>query len=152
MLSARLVHLIEAHGEQIVDRATAQIRKEPTTRAQALLEYELRDLGQWLTVHLGASLSGSGWDRLEERCERLGQLCTAQKIALDAALRGLFLLREKMLDFAQEHLLSNSSIELYAEEELDRRMGRFFDRLAIHVAHGFEKALREPEAVRTAIH
>ena len=60
------------------------------------------------------------------------------------------LLREKMLDLAEEHLISNSSVELYAEEELDRRLGRFFDLLAIHLVQGFEQAVRKPAAARSA--
>jgi hypothetical protein len=62
------------------------------------------------------------------------------------------LLREKMLDLAQEHMISNSSIELYAEEESDRRLGRFFDRLAIHLARGFEEAARKRLTSAQIIH
>ena len=57
-----------------------------------------------------------------------------------------------MLDVAQEHMISNSSIELYAEEELERRLGRFFDRLSAQIARGFEGAVRMPAAAREAIH
>ena len=153
MISARLVHLIEFNGEQIVDRAVARIHRElEVAHSGSLLDHELRELGQGLTLHLGNWLStGNGHDP-GLRCERLGKLCWEQQIRLEDALRGLYLLREKMLDFAQEQLISNSSIELYAEEELDRRLGRFFDRLAIHLARGFEQAIRQPAVSRAAIH
>jgi hypothetical protein len=42
------------------------------------------------------------------------------------------------------------SVELYAAEELDRRLARFFDLLAIHLVRGFEEAVRKPAAVRVA--
>lgn len=152
MISGRLVHLIESNAEQIVDRVLAQSHRETgMTHAQPLLEYEFRELGRDLTRHLGQWLSGGSGDDLALRYERLGKLCWDHEVPLDEALRELLLLREKMLDVAQEHLISNSSVELYAEEELDRRLGRFFDVLALHVARGFEEAIGKVRA-RAAIH
>jgi hypothetical protein len=155
MISGRLVNLIECNGEQIIDRVAAQFRREPEmTHSRSLVDLELRELGRDLLHNLGNWLStGNGHD-LALRFERFGRLCCEEQIPLDEALRGLFLLREKMLDHAQENMISNSSIELYAEEELDRRLGRFFDRLAIHLVRGFEQAVRKPAAAafRPAIH
>lgn len=114
MISARLVHLIESNGEQIVDRMLAQSRREPEmTHAQSFLGHEFRELGRELISNLGQWLSARDGHDMALRCERLRKLCV-QEIPVDEALRGLWLLREKMLDLAQEHLISNSSIELYA--------------------------------------
>ena len=152
MISTRLVHLIESNGETIVDRAVAQFRRDPEIgHNQSLLEYELRELGQGLTQHLGNWLSTGDGEDPAQRCEHLGKLCWDQKVPLEDAFHGLCLLRVKMLDFAQEHMISNSSIELYAEEELDRRLGRFFDRLATHLIRGFEQAT-QPRNARQTIH
>lgn len=149
MISARLVHLIESNGDQIVDRVVAQIRREPEmTRTRSLLDHELREWGQDLLHHLGHWLSAGNEHDVALRYERLGKLCFEQEIPLHEAMRGLCLLREKMLDLAEEHLISNSSVELYAEEELERRLGRFFDLLAIHLARGFEESVRRPATTR----
>ena len=56
-------------------------------------------------------------------------------------------MREKTLDFVEEHIASNSSVELYAEEELDRRLGFFFDLLITHAVRGYERALRRAVAL-----
>ncbi len=153
MISARLVHLIESNGDQIIDRVAAQIRCEPEiTHGKSIQDYELRGLGQDLLQHLGDWLSFGYKHDLSLRYERFGTLCYQQGIPLHEALRGLCLLREKMLDVAQENMISNSSVELYAEEELDRRLSRFFDSLAIHMARGFEEAARHPEASRLTVH
>ena len=153
MLSNRLVHLIEANGDQILDRVAAQIRREPEmAHGNAVQEYELRGLGQDLLSHLGECLSLKDGHELGTRYERLGALCFQTQIPFHEALRGMSLLREKMIDVAQEHMMSNSSIELYAEEELERRLGRFFDRLIRRMALGFEEAARAPMASRAAIH
>src|ERR1700733_7846989 len=121
MISTRLVHLIESSGDQIIDRVAAQIRREPQmTHGKSIQEYELQGLGQDLLGHLGDWLSAGNGHDLGLRYERFGKLCYEQEIPLHEALRGMSLLREKMLDVAQENMISNSSIELYAEEELDR--------------------------------
>jgi hypothetical protein len=152
MISARLVHLIESSGDHIIDRVLAQLRREPDlTLTRSLQEHELREWGQDLLHNLGHWLSAANEQDLALRYERLGRLCVEQQIPLHEALRAVCLLRENMLDVAQEHMISNSSVELYAEEELDRRLGRFFDRLAMHMARGFEEAIRKP-AVRYATH
>lgn len=153
MISARLVHLIESNGEGIIDRVVAQIRREPEmTHTRSLLDHELREWGQDLLHHLGYWLSAGNENDLALRYERLGKLCFEQDIPLHETVRGLSVLREKMLDFAQEHLVSNSSVELYAEEELDRRLGRFFDLLTIHLVCGFERAIRAHVGTRLFTH
>jgi hypothetical protein len=153
MLSTRLVHLIEVNGDQIIDRVAAQLRREPEiTHGKAIQDCELNGLGHDLLHHLGDWLSTANGHDLARRYEQFGKLCFQQGIPLHEALRGMSLLREKMLDVAQEHMISNSSIELYAEEELDRRLAYFFDTLSMRMARGFEDAVRHPPANGQAIH
>ncbi len=153
MISTRLIHLIESNRDQIIDRVAAQIRLEPEiTHGKPIQDYELGALGQDLLHHLGDWLSSGNGHDLAHRFERLGTVCYQKEIPLHQALRGMSLLREKMIDVAQEHMISNSSIELYAEEELERRLGRFFDRLTMRMAFGFEEAARKPSDSEPAIH
>jgi hypothetical protein len=152
MISTRLIHWIESNGDQIIDRAAAQISREPEmTHGKPIEDYALRGLGHDLVHHLGDLLSSGNGHDLARRYQRFGKLCYDQEIPLHETLRGMSLLREKMLDISQENMISNSSVELYAVEELERSLGRFFDRLAIHIVRGFEEAARKP-AVRTATH
>jgi hypothetical protein len=152
LISTRLVQAIESHGDQILDRVVAQINSDPeiVTHGSFIQEYELNGLCRDLLLHLGDCLSSGSAYALADRFASLGTLCFQRRIPLHRALRGMFLLREKMLDVAQEHMISNSSVELYAEEELERRLGRFFDRLAMGLARGFEDTVREP--ARAIIH
>jgi hypothetical protein len=39
------------------------------------------------------------------------------------------------------------NLELYEREELERRLGRFFDLLTIHFVYGYERALRKAALV-----
>uniref|UniRef100_Q021N4 RsbT co-antagonist protein RsbRD N-terminal domain-containing protein n=1 Tax=Solibacter usitatus (strain Ellin6076) TaxID=234267 RepID=Q021N4_SOLUE len=143
MISSKLVHLIESNSDLIIDRVIARIHDDPTTTGpRTLMDFEMRELAQDFLLHLGHWLTGGDEDELKHRAERLGASCFGRDTPLHRAVRALCLLREKMLDFAEEHMLSFSSIELYSEGQLNRRMGHFFDLLTIHLVLGYERALR----------
>lgn len=143
MISGRLVHLIETHASEIMQRVVYRIRHdEDMPHVRALLDSELREWNLELLEGLSYWLSASHQEDLANRYERLGKLRFEQEIPLYESVRGLCLMREKTLDFAEEHIASNSSVELYAAEELDRRLGFFFDLLIMHVVRGYERALR----------
>jgi hypothetical protein len=145
MLSGRLVHLIETHWEEVVSRTVTQIRRDPQlTHYRAIVEAEMREWGQVLLRNLGHWLA-AGKDKEEEiahNYERLGRLRFEDGIPLHEAVRCLALVREQVLDYVEEQIDSKTSLELYEEEELDRRLGRFFDLLIIHMVKGYEEALR----------
>jgi hypothetical protein len=147
MMSVRLVHLIEQHGEQIITRVIGEIRRDPElSHIGALLDTEMREWGRDLLEHLGHWLTAGIEEDLERRYERIGrQLCQAGA-PLHQCLRGLFLIREKMIEYLKEQAPSATTIDLYAEEEFERRLTRFFDLLAIHQARGYERALRKAAA------
>ncbi len=143
MLSGRLVHLIESHWDDIMTRVIEQIHREPQMpHAQSLDEGELRDWGQLMLQNLGHWLAAGNEEDLARRYEYLGRLRSEQEVPLHEAVHCLCIVREKMLDFVEEQIFSKNTLELYAEEELERRLGRFFDLLTIHLVRGYELALR----------
>jgi hypothetical protein len=153
MISGKLVHLIETNGDLIIDRVVAQIRSDTAPAdTRALLDRELRELGQDLLLHLGHWLTARDEQGLQHRAENLGIMCFEREIPLHRAVRALCLLRERMLDFAEEHLVSYSSAELYSEEQLNRRMGHFFDLLTIQLVLGYERALSRTVAQHPVTH
>jgi len=141
MISGKLVHLMDSHQEAILDRVEQLNRRDPDMRrSQAILgsgrrhwnKELLEDLSQWLGNGTGETLAvryrGMGRERFE------------QGIRLSECMRDLCLLKETLLDYVQEHTFNKDSVELYAEEELDRRVGRFFDLLIVHIVRGYESA------------
>ena len=144
MLSGKLIHLIESHWDEIVARVVDQIRREPQmTHFQTIAQTELREWGQALLQNLGHWLAAGNEDDLAHKYEHLGKLRFEEDVPLYESVHALCIIREKMLDFVEEHIFSKSSLELYAEEELERRLGRFFDLLTIHLVRGYERALRQ---------
>ena len=144
MLSGKLVHLIESHWDQISSRVIDQVRREPQMpHVRGLAESELREMGEVLLQNLGHWLSAGNEEDLAQKYEQFGKLRCQQNVPLHESVRGLCIIREKMLDFVEEQLTLKNTLELYAEEELERRLGRFFDILTIHLVTGYERALRQ---------
>ncbi len=143
MISGQLVHLIENNADQILKRVMYQIRhEEEMPRTQALLDSELREWNLTLLERLAFWLLPANREDLKRRFEHLGKIRFEQEVPLHETVRGLCLMREKTLDFVEEHIASNSSVGLQAEEELDRRVGCFFDLLIVCVVRGYERAMR----------
>ncbi len=144
MLSGKLVHLIESHWEDIISSVIARIRREPQMEHyRARVESELREWGQLLLENLGHWLTADACDEIFQRYEALGRMRFEADIPLHESVRCMCMVRERVLDFVEEHVLAKSSMELYAEEELDRHLGRFFDNLTVYMVKGYEAALRK---------
>ena len=147
MLSGKLVHLIESHWDPIMTRVIEQVRHEPQmSHTRALVESELRDWGQTLLENLGHWLAAGNEEDLAHKYEYRGRPRCEEEVPLDECVHALCIIREKVLDFVEEHIFSKNTLELYAEEELERRLGRFFDVLNIHLVRGYEQALRKAYA------
>jgi len=147
MISGKLIHLIESHGDQIIHRVTEQIRRDPDmTHIRVAIGAELPQWRQDFFENLSHWLAAGNEETLAHRYEGVGRKRFEENVPLDECVRGLCILREKMLDYVEEHILNKDSLELYAEEELDRRIGRFFDLVTIHLVRGYEQALRRAVA------
>jgi hypothetical protein len=59
-------------------------------------------------------------------------------VPLHEVMRALFFVKNRMVDFIAEQGFNMDALTLYAEEELERRVDRFFDLLVIHLARGYE--------------
>jgi hypothetical protein len=148
MISGRFVHLIETHWDRILVRIVEQIRREPElVHIRELLASEAREWGEQLLEHLGFWLTAENQEELARQYEAMGKLRFEQGIPLDESVRALCIIRGRILAYVDEHIASTSSVELYAVEELERRLGKFFDLLLVHLVRGYERALRRSVAL-----
>ena len=144
MISGKLVHLIQTHADQILKRVAYEIRRQQDlSHIRALFDDELREWNLELLEGISFWLSPANQENLCHRYRDLGRRRFGQHIPLHESVRALCLMREKTLDFAEEHIASNSSVDLCAEAELDRRLLAFFDLLITQTVRGYECALRE---------
>jgi len=139
MLSGKLIYLIETHEEKISSRILREIRRDPgLSHLAALPEGELRERGREILQNLGHWLVTADEEKLDREYERIGKTRFQESVPLHEAIQGLCLIKYAMIDFIHEQGIDRDFLALYAEEELWRRMARFFDLLVIHMARGYE--------------
>jgi hypothetical protein len=139
MISGKLVHLMLTHEEEIIDRVGEQIRRDPEmAQTRAILGSGVRQWHKELFESLSHWLAGGGGESLAGRYQHAGRERLLQCIPLYECVLDLCMMRETLLDYVEEHTFDKDSMELYAEEEFDRRVGRFFDRLIVHLVRGYE--------------
>jgi len=151
MLSGKLIRLIETHQPEITDRFLREIRLHPDfIHLRQLPHAELRERGQVILENLGYWLAAGNQEELAAKYEAIGRERFAEGIPLHECIHALCLIKQKMLDFVSEQGFQPDALQLYAEEELGYRVGRFFDLLVIHLARGYETAWHKAESAAAA--
>jgi len=144
MLSRTLVQMIEDHCEQITNRILRHQRQDPELiQVKKLPESELRDRAGEVLKNLGHWLSAGREAEVSSRYERLGHRRFEEAIPLYEVVRSLHILKTNMIEFVREQGIGQNPVQLYAEEELEHRIGLFFDEAVYHTVHGYETALRQ---------
>ena len=143
MLSAKLVHLIESNWDEIASRLITAVKQHPDMQNLAKRsDLEIREWSQEILKNLGYLLSAKTGEEVKRRFQILGRTRFEENIPLHEAVLRLQLLKEKIHGFVHEQGFSMTAMELYAEEELGQRMGRFFDASVYHLVRGYEVAQR----------
>lgn len=138
-----LVQTIESHSDQITDTILRRIRQTPSlSQIRKLPESELRVRAQEVLRRLGHWLALRDESELASHYDELGRRRFAEGVPLHELVECFHIVKETTVDYVRGQGLGQTSVELYAEEELEYRLGRFFDRLIYHVVRGYETALR----------
>lgn len=149
MLSGKLIQLIESHPREITERVLREIWRDPDLmHLHRLPEAELRERGQLLLENFGLWLTGRNEEEFIKEQEAIGKLRFEQGVPLHEAIRALCIIKYNIIDFLEEQGIPKDPLGLYAEEELEHRIGRFFDILIFHMVRGYEVAWHR--AVRAA--
>ncbi len=140
MLSPRLLELIEAHWEEIANRLIHALRNHPDTPNLARKpDAELKEWCRAILKNMGALLLGADKE-IARRYRRAGRARYEEDVPLHEAVLRVQLLKDKILAFINEQALPMTTLHLYAEEELERRIGRFFDLIVYSLVRGYEDA------------
>jgi hypothetical protein len=143
MLSGRLVQLIESNSASIIESMIAETRRDPRlVLTRNLPDGELREWGQYILERLSDWLSAGSEKELATHYELTGRTFFEEGIPLHEAIHSLFLVKESMFRFLADRTAIKTVVYLYAEEELEHRVNRFFDLLVCSVCKGYVTALR----------
>ena len=141
MVSAKLIHQIEDHWEQISGRFIRLVRNTPeVAHLSRLPESELTDACRRILSHLGDWLVSGSESEISWHYERIGALRRRQGIPLSECIRALQFVKDATVNFIEDEGPAATSLGLYAEEEFENQLGRFFDLLVFHLARGYEGA------------
>ncbi len=150
MLSSRLVRMVEEHWDTIAARVIKEIRNDPHLfHIRKLPDSELRLWGQAFLKNLGHWLVESNEQEVANRYESQGRLRYQEGIPLHEAVHGVSLLKRGILDYIRDQGLCQTSVEVYAEEELEHQVGSFIDSALYHLVRGYESELRH--AIHAAV-
>jgi len=149
MLSGRVIRIIESRAEELTRGVVKKLQSSPQTRSYHELSPEdlhhrvfevYHDLGGWLLKNTDHAIRG--------RYNELGEQRFNEGIPIAEVLWALILTRDYLRDYVATSMLVDSTLELYREQELNRLIGRFFDRAVCYAAEGYERkasGLREGE-------
>jgi hypothetical protein len=144
MLSAKLIQLIEDHWEPLTRRILLVIRTDPRLpHFQTLSESALHDRVGRLCKNLGRWVAAGDDEHLATEYETLGRNRYREEIPVDEVVHAMHLVKHRMLDFVRDQGITQTSVELYAQEELEHRVGLFFDAVVYHLVRGYYQALHE---------
>jgi len=141
MLSAKFLNLIETHSEQITEQVLGQLlASKQTASIQRLPRSELATHCHQVLDHLGEWLTVTGEKEIAQSYEARGRARAAEGVPLSEAIYFLTLLKRKMLDYIREQAIAMTNLDFYAQDELRRRVGLFFDWAIYYLARGHESS------------
>ncbi len=144
MVSTRLIHQIEDHWEAISARFLRLLRA--THHLQHLShipESEITETCRRVLHNLGHWLVSSSEEEIARLYEKQGHDRYAQGMPLSEALRAVQLMKDATLDYIRDEFMVQTSVDVFAEEELEHQLGRFFDLMLYHLVRGYESACRK---------
>ena len=143
MLSGKLVHLIESNWQEIAARLSRAVRNHPDMNVLAARsDADMRDWCQEILENLGYLLTATREQEVTRRFEVLGRLRFEENVPLHEAVLRFHILKDKIIGFVHEQGFTMTTLQLYAEEELEQRMGKFFDECVYRMVRGYEDAWR----------
>jgi hypothetical protein len=143
MLSGRLVRVLEQNWEELARRLITSMRRNPELPALSRRpESDTRELVRSIVENLGYWLAAGKGEELKRKYEVFGRMRFEESVPLHEAVLRLTLLKDKMIGLVHEQGFPETALQLYAEEELEHRVCRYFDALVYHIVRGYEEAMR----------
>lgn len=143
MLSGKLVQLIESNWQEIATRLCRAVKSHPDMSVLAARsDADMRDWCQEILENLEYLLTATKEQEVTRRFEVLGKIRFEENVPLHEAVLRFQILKEKIIGFVHEQGFTMTTLQLYEEEELAQRMGKFFDECVYRIVRGYEGAWR----------
>jgi hypothetical protein len=155
MLGARLLQLIEAHAgplsRDVVDDLMTNERT-PTFRRLNAADVETRVSA--LFYGLGKWIGDADEDAVRDEYEDMGRVRFRQGVPVSELIYALLIMKSHLRGYIREHALVDFAgdrvapqellpLELHSIQDINYRVGEFFDRALYHLARGYEAEARD---------
>ncbi|HTM88129.1 MAG TPA: hypothetical protein VL155_08010 [Terriglobales bacterium] len=150
LLAYRLVHLIEAHSDQLAGTLLDRVTSSEKTSAYVtqVPPHELRSRVREVYGNLGEWLLGKTESDVERRYLEIGARRAAQGVPLTQLISSLVMTKDTLWEFLLKEAVVERPVEVFGELELLQVLDQFFDRAVYYVSVGYERA-GSPQAIRT---
>jgi hypothetical protein len=151
MIALRLVHLIEAHSEQLTESLlhklerssrAADLRKVSTQEIRERAREVYRNLSDWLLTKTE--------DDIERVYTPLGRRRAEQGVDLSAVCWALMMTEENLWDFLEMEGMREKPLEILGGFELLRLLDLFFDQAIYFATLGYESYWKAKHAQEVA--
>src|ERR1041385_8607876 len=150
MFSNVLIQQIETHWDAIAAGTVRRIRREADVpHMQRLSEAELLNWAHGILETLKSWECSGEEEALAVEYNDLGRLRFENAVPLHEVIRCLHILKLRVSGFVRDHAFAQNALEIYAQLELEYRLGLFFDWLLYNVALGYEEARRRAAFVNS---
>ncbi len=140
--------MIEDHAEELFRSLIDDLQSNPRTPSYHRLNRdELRTRLYDVYRHMGKWLTDATENHVEVAYGELGRKRCKESFPLNEVVCGLTLCKYHLRDFIRARGLTDSAIDLYQEQDLQRLIGRFFDRAVYYTVRGYEHELRAQRKV-----
>lgn len=142
MISQKLLHILDAHQEEIAGRWMKDVRHDlDTISYKRIPEDKLRESAIDLFRHMSRLIKNRGEEAswLEEFYVKRGGERQKAGFRLSEVVKSVTLAKHHFWNFVQEEGLFDSATDLFQGLELLDEMGAFFDRLVYYLVLGYER-------------
>lgn len=148
MFAEMLVRRIENNWLEIAESIVRRVNRDPKVpHYHALPNDDVIQRAKDIANNLGHWLERRNDTELVARYEWLGRKRFSEGIPLPEVLRVIHTIKGQIAEYARDQHLEFSPLEMHAETELVRALGRCFDLMLYAVAKGYEEARKAADGV-----
>lgn len=141
MYADMLVHRIEKNWKLIAEKIERRVRRDMSLpHYHSLPSEDIMQRGKDIANNLSHWIQRRNDQELVARYEWLGRKRHAEQIPLPEVIRVIHTIKTQIIEYAREQHLDYSPLEMQAETELVRALGRCFDLMIYAVAKGYMEA------------
>jgi hypothetical protein len=141
MFAEMLVRRIEKNWMEIAESIVRRVNRDPhVPHYHQLPDQDIIQRAKDIANNLGHWMERRNDIELVERYEWLGRKRFKEGVPLPEVLRVIHTIKGQIIEYAREQHLEFSPLEMHAETELVRALGRCFDLMLYAVAKGYQEA------------